>query len=57
MEIMNRVIAHGSLSHYNLVTSDKIIFITIYGKTKTIEEWSEITGIPPKTLRYRIVSN
>lgn len=32
-------------------------FITINGEIKTIAEWSEISGIPPKTLRYRIVNN
>lgn len=31
-------------------------FVTINGETKTIAEWSEISGIPPKTLRYRIVN-
>ena len=32
--------------------------IVIYnGQQHTIAEWSRITGIPPKTLRYRIVSN
>lgn len=31
-------------------------FVTINGETKTIVEWSEISGIPPKTLRHRIVN-
>lgn len=32
-------------------------FITINGESKSIVEWSEISGIPPKTLRYRVVNN
>lgn len=32
-------------------------FVTINGETKTISEWSEISGVPPKTLRHRIISN
>lgn len=31
-------------------------YVTINGETKTISEWSEISGIPPKTLRHRIIS-
>lgn len=32
-------------------------FYTYNGESKTIAEWSELSGIPPKTLRYRIINN
>jgi|SRR3990170_762853 len=34
--------------------SSKNVFLTVGGETKTLAEWSEITGVPHSTLRYRV---